>query len=400
MNIALLIPELGGGGAERVAQILGNYYVEKGNKVYYFIADTNVEQDYFVKGEIIQSGIKRCMYGRKNNVQKIVNLLSSALKMKKLKVRYKIDVAISFMEEFNYINILSKGREKVITRICTMLSVCEELYPENILFRKSVIHFFYTKADKVVVLSQKAEEEMQFYYKVPKKILMKIPNMVTYIGTQKNKTSDWTYGKKTVVCVGRLAVEKQYERIIRAFSYVCSKEPEARLIILGKGSLLYYLRRMCKKYHIDDYVVFTGFIDDVSLYLENARVFVMASRVEGFPNSMIEAMGYGVPIVTTDSFGACGEIVGKTREMKNVSELTLCEYGVLTPDMPHEGLKIDSQLSEQETILGKAILKILTEEDIYEKYRKQSFRRAKMFYIGKIIKKWNKVCNYEYGGQK
>ena len=38
MNIAILIPELGGGGAERVAQILGDYYVEKGNNVYYFIA--------------------------------------------------------------------------------------------------------------------------------------------------------------------------------------------------------------------------------------------------------------------------------------------------------------------------------------------------------------------------
>ena len=57
MNIAILIPELGGGGAERVAQILGNYYVKHNNKVYYFLADSTVKQDYPVEGKIIKTNI-------------------------------------------------------------------------------------------------------------------------------------------------------------------------------------------------------------------------------------------------------------------------------------------------------------------------------------------------------
>ena len=59
MNIGILIPELGGGGAERASQILGNYFIEGGNRVFYFLLDTNVKQEYLVRGEIIQTNIKR-----------------------------------------------------------------------------------------------------------------------------------------------------------------------------------------------------------------------------------------------------------------------------------------------------------------------------------------------------
>ena len=60
MNIAILIPELGGGGAQRVAQIIGDYYCEKGEKVFYFLLESSIGQAYPVKGQIVHTGIKRC----------------------------------------------------------------------------------------------------------------------------------------------------------------------------------------------------------------------------------------------------------------------------------------------------------------------------------------------------
>ena len=108
MNIALLIPTLSGGGAERVAQIIGDYYVEKGNNVYYFLSGTSAEQVYPVKGQVIQTGIKCCLqnnvYG---DIQILPKLVKSSLLMRKWKKKYKIDVALSFMEErkSNYQNL-------------------------------------------------------------------------------------------------------------------------------------------------------------------------------------------------------------------------------------------------------------------------------------------------------
>ncbi|MBD5549024.1 MAG: glycosyltransferase [Lachnospiraceae bacterium] len=388
MNIGILIPELGGGGAERVASILGDYYTERGDKVYYFIADMNVKQDYPVKGEIINTNIKSCMSGEFYDWQRMLKLCLSSLKIRKLKTQYKIDVSISFMEEFNYLNVLSKGKEKVITRICTILSSREDL--KGVLYKKVFVHFFYSNADKVVVMSQYALKDMVYHYRIPVTKIVKIPNPANCLTAQEcNKA--WNFGINTILCIGRLEPVKQQERIIRAFSYVRKRKCDAKLIILGKGTKLHYLKKICEKLKIEDSVIFIGFTDNVLYYLEHARVFVMASKAEGFPNSMIEAMSCGVPVITTDSPGACGEIVGKPSNIDNINSVMLCKYGILIPNMPNEKLKIDSQLTEQEVALGEAILKVLMEEQVYENYRKQSFKRAGMMSMDKVMKKWNQV---------
>ena len=94
MNIAILIPELGGGGAERVATIIGNYFSEKGENVYYFIGDYKVKQLRPAKGTVIQTGIKR-LTG--NPVKEMIKLIFAALKIRGLKKQYDIDISISFI---------------------------------------------------------------------------------------------------------------------------------------------------------------------------------------------------------------------------------------------------------------------------------------------------------------
>lgn len=387
MNIAILIPELGGGGAERVSQVLGDYFVEKGDIVYYFIADTDIKQEYQVKGKVIKTDIKSCLKNNRwGNTEIILKLVRSSIKMRELKNKYKIDVAISFMEEFNYINILSKGKEKVITRVCTILSQRKEL--TGFLYRKKIVRFFYSKADKVVVMSNYALQDMHCQYGIGMEKLVKIPNPVRDKELQES-TKGWEYGERIIMCVGRLETVKQQDRIIRAFYYVVQKEQNVKLLILGKGSNLNYLKGLCSRYQIGDKVVFVGFTNDVSFYLQHARVFVMASKVEGFPNSMVEAMNFGVPVITTDSPGGCGEIVGRRQIFEENGGFWLCEYGILTPCMRKEVIMPCSKLTKQEITLGEAILKVLQDDNLYADYRERSYKRAGMYHIDKIIKKWN-----------
>lgn len=386
MNIAILIPTLYGGGAERVAQIIGNTYMDRGYKVYYFLGDTNIKSDYKVKGKIVQTSIKSCLCGSSNKVQVIVNLLRASWKMRQLKVQYKIDIAISFMEEFNYLNILSKGTEKNIVSIHTILSQSDEA--KNFLYNKRVIKFFYSRAGKVVVVSKYALQDMHCYYGIPLKKLVRIPNPAVELEEVDNKQI-WRYGTKVIICIGRLEPVKQQEKIIRAFSYTYQKEHSAKLIILGKGTQMNYLKQICTRYNLENNVIFEGFVENVPFYLKNSRAFVMASGVEGFPCSMVEAMNYGVPIITTDSPGGCGEIVGKTKATGNIDSILYCKYGILTPYIPFERIKANDALSEQEIILGRAMLKILNEDELYERYHKQSIKRARMFSLDKVIGKWD-----------
>lgn len=323
-----------------------------------------------------------------SDIRRLMQLIKSSLQMRKLKRQYKIDVAISFMEEFNYINILSKGKEKVIASVHTILSVREEL--NSFLYKKGVVRFFYSKPDRVVVVSRYALEDMCNYYGVPQKKLIRIPNSVVDNDERENG-EQWKYGNKVFVCMGRLERVKQQDRIIRAFSYVASYEKQAKLLLLGKGPNLRYLRRLCAELQIEDNVIFVGFVENPTYYLTFAKAFVMASKVEGFPNSMIEAMNCGLPVITTDSPGGCGEIVGKPQNIENVDSMMLCKYGILTPDMPKEKLKVKDSLVEQEIILGKAMLRILTEDKIYETYKNRSLKRAHMYSLDKVMQKWNEL---------
>lgn len=389
MNIAILIPELGGGGAERVAQILGDYYVDRGEKVFYFLQDLNIRQDYPVKGQIIKTRIRSCMEENDvSDIQRMMRLIRSSLQMRRLKRQYHIDAAISFMEEFNYINVLSKGREKVIARVCTILSTRKEL--NGFLYKKGIVRFFYSRADRVVVMSRYAWKDMCGFYGVPQKKLIRIPNPVVDHLEWRDE-EEWKYGEKAFVCMGRLEGVKQQERIIRAFSYTAAYESQTKLLVLGKGPNLNYLRRLCSELRIEDKVIFAGFTDRPAYYLKHAKAFVMASKVEGFPNSMIEAMSCGIPVITTDSPGACGEIVGKPQTIEHVDSMMCCKYGILTPDMPEGKVKTGDSLTEQEMILGKAMLRILTRDRECEVYRKRSLKRAHMYSIDKVIQKWNRL---------
>ncbi len=387
MNIALLIPTLSGGGAERVAQIIGDYYIEKGNNVYYFLAGTSAEQVYPVKGQVIQTGIRCCLHNNiYGDMQALVKLIKSSLLMRKWKKKYKVDVAISFMEEFNYLNILSKGREKVITRVCTILSqMVSERY--NFLHKQKVVHFFYRKADKIVVMSGYAKRDMYENYGIPMNKMIRIPNPVLTTSTYDTDRSR-QYGDNVIVTVGRLEPEKQHERIIRAFSSVYAQERTAQLLILGTGSKEGYLKNIAVKYGVEKNVIFAGFQSDVAHYLRNSKVFVMASRLEGFPNSMLEAMANGLPVITTDAPGGCREIVGKKSDSGECMGIEYCQYGILTPHISGR-LHINGELERAESLLGQAMLELLQNDELYEKYSKCAYKRAAMYDVERVMTIWN-----------
>lgn len=251
MNIAILIQELEGGGAERVASLIGNYYIEQGQNVYYFISKNSKKCAYEVKGEIIRTEIVA-------NQNRVMALFEAAFIMRKYKKSYKIDVSISFMEEFNYINVLSRGRDTIITRICTILSQREELRKTCFLYNKNLIRFFYNHADKVIVMTDYAKKEMEHLYGIKRKKLIKIPNPISALKMQEN-TAEWIYGPNTVICVGRLENVKQHHIAIRAFSTVIQKIPDAQMIILGRGPNKSKLNSLIKNLHLEKPHISIGF---------------------------------------------------------------------------------------------------------------------------------------------
>ena len=144
-----------------------------------------------------------------------------------------------------------------------------------------------------------------------------------------------------------------------------------------------------KKMGLEKGVFFAGAAVDVGYYLQHADVFVMASRVEGFPNAMVEAMAYGLPVVTTDSPGGCGEIVGKERSS---DEIQYCEYGILTPRMEGKASG-QEQLLKEEELLGMGMLALLEDNALHQEYSEKARKRAEDYGEEKIMPLWDAIAS-------
>lgn len=384
MNMAILIPTLSMGGAERVAAFLGNYYHDRGNKVYYFLFANCGRPFFSVKGEIVKTHTFFSVFAQ-NHSENIREMLFAAKKFSRLKKKYEIDVAVSFMEDCNFINICSKGKEKVFVSVRTVLSARPEY--SGFLLDERWIRNLYKRADKIIAVSNYVKKDLAKKYRISAGKIAAIPNVSIRREAAQEKTFPWEYGDRAIVCVGRFDPVKQHERLIRAFSYTYEKLPDARLVLVGDGKQKSYLKSICKKMGLENGVVFAGASGDVGYFFQHARAFAMSSRVEGFPNVMVEAMAYGVPVVTTDSPGGCGEIVGKKR---NSTGIQYCEYGVLTPHIDGEAPE-QIELVREEKLLGEALLGLLEDDSLYRKYSCKARRRTKDFSEDKIMAMWDEV---------
>ena len=152
-----------------------------------------------------------------------------------------------------------------------------------------------------------------------------------------------------------------------------------------------YLEKIAQRYKLEKAVILVGFKDNVSYYLKNSKVFVMASSAEGFPNSLIEAMANGIPVVTTNTPGACAEIVGKKGWDNVCNSIQYCKYGILTPYISGQTQMPGRGLIREEYLLGKAMLQVLEDKNIYDRYCRGSLKRASMFNLRKIMSKWDKL---------
>jgi sugar transferase (PEP-CTERM/EpsH1 system associated) len=104
--------------------------------------------------------------------------------------------------------------------------------------------------------------------------------------------------------VARLEVEKDQETLFRAFQIVLEEYPEARLVIIGDGSLRSALEVIATSLGIAKRVAFLGLRNDVADLLPYLDVFVLSSINEGLPLALLEAMACARPVVAT----AVGEV--------------------------------------------------------------------------------------------
>ena len=102
-----------------------------------------------------------------------------------------------------------------------------------------------------------------------------------------------------IMSVGRLSASKGTDVLIKAF-HILKKEVNARLMIIGDGEEMINLKTLTEKLGLENYVAFPGFQKNPFAFMAKADLVALASRTEGLPTILIEAMFCGASIVSTD----------------------------------------------------------------------------------------------------
>lgn len=106
--------------------------------------------------------------------------------------------------------------------------------------------------------------------------------------------------RKAIVAACRLHPQKNLTMLLKAFSEFHQDYPEYHLEVYGQGEEREKLEHLTVELGIDKFVIMPGFADDIHKKMWDAAMYVSSSNYEGISNSMLEALGMGVPTVVTD----------------------------------------------------------------------------------------------------
>lgn len=157
----------------------------------------------------------------------------------------------------------------------------------------NLYRYFYAKRAKVVTLSKGDQDAWK--KKFPKADITCIPNPVTL--PQANPS---TLERKCILSIGRLAGQKGYDLLIEAWSLIEQQHPDWILRIVGSGRWEKRLLKQISELGIENRIEMVPATPKVIEEYQNASVFALSSRYEGFGLVLVEAMQMGLPIVSFD----------------------------------------------------------------------------------------------------
>lgn len=350
-NIALIINTLQGGGAERCAADLSLILTQRGFQVFIF-TDLSIKVEYEYAGTLVDYSFDLPVADKSQNDNPLRHKVDE---LKDLKNKYKIDIAISFMQCANYFNILSKNQEKVIL---TTHSVNSEYakYEKSVYWSDETFRDLYQYADLITFPSDFCRDDWLKHYGDKNNITRTVYNPVHMMQVQTNESKE-----NVVITVGRMHSIKRQWHLIKAFKLVKKMCPDSKLIILGDGELRPELETLIERYDLVSDVEMPGNVKNVQDYLAQAKVFAMTSRCEAMPCSVLEALSTGVPVVSCDTPGGIREELGISREPRNTIYPILGECGIVTPYINENNM---DDISMEEEALANEIVRLLKDDEL------------------------------------
>lgn len=318
-------------------------------------------------------------------------------KLRFLKKTGNYTACISFMDSANVANILTGNKNtKVVISIRTSLKAMSD-NPRYKYIVNPLAKILYNRANKVVAVSEEQRCELSREFSINDDKLVTISNGFDLVNISKlsieqidDDISQFIKGKRVILNVGRLTLSKGLHHLLRSFAYVLKVIPNTVLMIAGEGEIEEYLRGLSTVLGIEENVIFLGHVENVYKYIKISDLFVFPSLIEGFPNALAEAVCVGTPCIASDFKTGAREILAPELLFngQEIKEASYCKYGILTPVCSGRKYSGTEPLEEQEKVLAKAIIDVLSDVQMMDNYREKSKERRKTLDIKDAVSKW------------
>lgn len=349
-RVALVIPDMRIGGAEKIALVLARELDRLGHKVDLVVS--------MAQGELIgllPAGVT------------VVDLHATRFRnlIRPLKSYFQHsqpDVALVFMWPLNVIAIiahrLARARGSLI--VSDHITLSEEFADRGRAFQALLaksIRWTYPYADRRVLVSEAAADDLAAISGFDRAGLTVISNPIdtSEMGAGSlDETLLWRDSSPRILTVGRLKPQKNHRLLLEAFAMLVRQRP-AQLVILGEGDLATDLANQTEALAIADRVVFAGAATNPWPYYRSADLFVLSSDFEGFGNVLVEAMIAGLRVVSTDCQSGPREILDDGRFGRLVpvgNARALADAMLLALDAPHDPAQM---IERAEAVSGNSV---------------------------------------------
>jgi glycosyltransferase involved in cell wall biosynthesis len=308
LRVLLLIPHLGGGGAEQVTALLAR--------------GLSCDKYELHLGLVTQAHAEPEAMPRWVHVHALgaLRVRTGAFKLLRLVWRLKPDVILSGMFHLNFLVLLL--RPLFPPQTCVLVrqngTVSAALAFANLPgYTRFLYRALYRRADRVICQTQAMAKDLAAELAIDEKQLAVLLNPVDVEAirsaakddpAQQNDAPSSSAGPH-LLAVGRLSPEKGFDLLLQALILVRERFPLTKLVIAGSGPEAASLKAMCRDLGLDASVRFAGQVDCPSAYFREAAAFVLSSRHEGMPNALLEAAAGGLPIVATPASGGVVDLL-------------------------------------------------------------------------------------------
>lgn len=302
MKLLFFIHSLSCGGAERVTVTLANYWAVKGWEVT-IVTVTGEDRDFYP----LHPAVRRIALGldgaSRGSLEGITNNWRRMRALRGVLVKEQPAIAIAFMPTANVLLSLAA----VGLGIPTIGS--ERIHPPRMplgeLWERAR-RYAYGRLTALVAQTTLSAEWLAENTSAKREQIAVIPNPVTLpllVNEPRLTLADCKRDMgcaRVLLAVGRLDQQKGFDRLIDAFAQLAGQEPEWGLVILGEGGQRAALEEQCRASGLESRVRLPGAVGNVGECYQAADLYVMTSRFEGFPNTLLEALAHGLPAVAVD----------------------------------------------------------------------------------------------------